>query len=489
MGLGLWLFNPQAAASGVPPWRSHPAYNAGSWQAATTTATPVPTAGLTDDLSLNPEVQIAEQSASPDFPDSIQFRLRARGVRGFEIQRALLNYQLVGEPVTSSVEAEVEGPAIEVDVKLSLDLGTHYIPPGATVAYYWSLVGPSGDVVDTPTDSFVLVDERYEWRELADAQERVITHWYSGSDEFGRLLLATASAALDRLERDIGTGLQRQAHIWVYESQDELASALPKHIPEWVGGKAYPQLALVLAAIPDDHAADSEIRRIIPHELSHLVLYQATRNPYNVPPTWLDEGLATYNQETQDSTDEELLRKAAEEGQLLPLRALSGSFPADEEAARISYVQSRSVVQFILEDERYGRDRLAKTVVAFRQGVTYDEALQAGLGVKVDELDRQWREWLPYEVAESAGTISGTDAGTNTPAEQREDGSEYNPAYNPVAWFFTVMLIVGALLLGIAVLVTVVLIRRRRWVYVPSNPPVPMHPSVEKPVDPRQSSE
>ena len=57
-----------------------------------------------------------------------------------------------------------------------------------------------------------------------------------------------------------------------------------------MGGKAFPELALVLAAIPDDETADSEIKRVIPHELSHLVLYQATRNPYNAPPPGSTKG-------------------------------------------------------------------------------------------------------------------------------------------------------------------------------------------------------
>jgi hypothetical protein len=37
-------------------------------------------------------------------------------------------------------------------------------------------------------------------------------------------------------------------------------------------------------------------------------------------------------------------------------------------------------------------------VAAFREGVTYDEAFEAGLGVTVEEIDEQWRASLPYEV-------------------------------------------------------------------------------------------
>ena len=63
----------------------------------------------------------------------------------------------------------------------------------------------------------------------------------------------------------------------------------------------------------------------------------------------------------------------------------------------LSYAQSGSVVEFILEDARYGPSKLARTVAAFKEGVTYDEALRSGLGVSVDELDEQWRQALPYK--------------------------------------------------------------------------------------------
>jgi hypothetical protein len=249
-----------------------------------------------------------------------------------------------------------------------------------------------------------VLDDQYKWQTLTDTKKRVSVHWYDGDEAFGQNLLDTATAGLDRLERDVNASLTRPADIWVYSTQEELIDALPANIPEWVGGKAFPQLALVLAAIADDENGDSETKRIIPHELSHLLLYQATRNPYNAPPAWLDEGLAVYNQETHYPEEEEYVKAAAEGGYLLPIKALSGSFGADEDTAFLSYSQSRSVVEFILNDSRYGSEKLARTVAAFKEGVTYDEALTAGLGVTVDELDRQWRDSLPYEVAPPGST-------------------------------------------------------------------------------------
>ena len=338
--------------------------------------------------------RIEAQDVRIDFPGTVRFNLRAGG---FSTERAQVNYTLVGDPVTAGVQADLDSPSSDLDLSVELDLSVHYIPPGTEVEYYWTLTSPSGETADTPIRTFRLVDDRFDWRERSDGEGRVTVHWYEGGDAFGKMLADTAASALDRLRHDVGASAARPVDVWVYPSQEVLLEALPRNIPEWVGGKAFPELALVLAAIEDNEYAELEIKRVVPHELSHIVLYQATRNPYNTPPAWLEEGIAVYNQEAHDPAEEEALKLAAEAGELPPLRALSGSFGADEGTALLSYAQSGSVVEFILDDARYGPPKLARTVAAFKEGVTYDEALKAGLGITVDELDAQWRQALPYK--------------------------------------------------------------------------------------------
>ncbi|HEX9988215.1 MAG TPA: peptidase MA family metallohydrolase [Chloroflexia bacterium] len=399
----------------------------------------------------NSKLKVRVQEAKPEFPDRITFRLRASG---FTARRATLNYSLVGQPVTAGVEAKMAGPTADLSLDVTLDLSTHYIPPGTEVSYYWTLLGASGETVDTPSKTFKVLDEQYKWQTLTDAGKGVSVHWYDGDQAFGENLLDTATAALERLERDVNASLTRPADIWVYGTQEELIDALPANIPEWVGGKAFPELALVLAAIADDENGDSETKRIVPHELSHLLLYQATRNPYNAPPAWLDEGLAVYNQETHYPEEEEYLKAAAEGGYLPPVKALSGSFGADEDVAFLSYSQSRSVVEFILNDSRYGPEKLARTVAAFKEGVTYDEALMSGLGVTVDELDSQWRASLPYKVAPPG---SAPSKGPVITGRGRLTGT-FQPFQNPFVLLALGMC--GGLFLAGGLLTVVMLVRR-----------------------------
>jgi len=100
-------------------------------------------------------VTVVSEDAQPNFPDTVDFTLKTTG---FTAARATLNYSLVGEPVTAGEEADVARPTDKLEVKYTLDLSTHYVPPGTEVSYYWTLTGPSGDTVDTPAKTFQMLD-------------------------------------------------------------------------------------------------------------------------------------------------------------------------------------------------------------------------------------------------------------------------------------------------------------------------------------------
>jgi hypothetical protein len=193
---------------------------------------------------------------------------------------------------------------------------------------------------------------------------------------------------------------------WVYPTEEDLLSALPPGEPEWVGGQAFPRLNVVVAFLADDDHAETEARRVLPHELAHLAVDAASRNPYNVPPVWLNEGLAVHNQQDGDPFLDEILERAARANALLPLRTLESSFPADPDEALLSYAESVSAVRFLLD--RYGSERVQRLLAAFRQGVTYDEALQQALGVTVEQLDAAWRATLPLPQGAAPGMAAAT---------------------------------------------------------------------------------
>ncbi len=79
--------------------------------------------------------------------------------------------------------------------------------------------------------------------------------------------------------------------------------------------------------------------------------------------------------------------KAAD--QLLTLRSLAGSFSEESDRAKLSYTESYSVVNFLIQT--YGRDKMTALLAALHDGATADEALQSVYGFNTDGLENAWR--------------------------------------------------------------------------------------------------
>ena len=95
-------------------------------------------------------------------------------------------------------------------------------------------------------------------------------------------------------------------------------------------------------------------------------------------------------------------------------------------------------------------------MAAFKDGVTYDDALMAGLGVTVDELDKEWRESLPYKVAPpGAAPAPSTRPAANPSVITRVWSNVWPYVVLPMA-------LCGLLFVIGGIITTVVLIRRRR---------------------------
>jgi hypothetical protein len=203
---------------------------------------------------------------------------------------------------------------------------------------------------------------------------------------------------------------------------------------------------------PDD---TRELDRVVPHEVTHQVSYQVTQNPFNYPPLWLNEGLAVYWQEAGRDRFYSYALDLAKEGNIPPLRTLNGEFAYDSEGALNSYALSLSVVIYILDT--FGDEGMANLLDVFKQGISYDDAVEQGLGVTFEELDAGWRAYIQEkanEVAASGSTASYFGDG---------DGAAPPPAQDPLSLIAEAS---GTLILGLAVLVavaagTITLLRNR----------------------------
>ncbi|MBI5565860.1 MAG: hypothetical protein HY870_13275, partial [Chloroflexi bacterium] len=178
----------------------------------------------------------------------------------------------------------------------------------------------------------------------------------------------------------------------IYATLDDLRSAVELAGHEWLGGQARPQLGVVLIAVPPGPEADLQLRRDLPHELTHLMMYLAAFPRYDAVPAWLDEGLATLNEAEPNPAQAVALQTALGAGQVSSLETLCGTLPTDATAAFVGYAQSRGVVQQIVD--AYGSTGIQALLAAYRDGASCAGGVERGLNTTLTGLDLQWRAAL-----------------------------------------------------------------------------------------------
>jgi hypothetical protein len=260
------------------------------------------------------------------------------------------------------------------------------LPPGTELRYWWAIEDAEGDKVETPKASFSFEDESHSWDSLSEGKVDLL--WYRGSDSFAQQLMTAAQEALERLSADTGAELESEATIYIYDGSQDLRGALifPQ---EWTGGVAFTEFSTIAIGIS---LGDLDWGGgAMAHELAHLVVHQITFSGYGVAlPTWLDEGLAVYAEGELGPVLESVLVQAVVNDELLSVQILSSPFPADPAKAYLSYAQSYSLVDYLI-DKQGGKAKMSELLDAFRQGSGYVEAIDQVYGLSIEEFDTKWR--------------------------------------------------------------------------------------------------
>ncbi|MCP4396224.1 MAG: hypothetical protein GY801_02790 [bacterium] len=167
----------------------------------------------------------------------------------------------------------------------------------------------------------------------------------------------------------------------------------PHKAPQWAVGLAYPHLNRIVmrSALKPGEGGRIKPLEIFRHELAHIILEQALTERGGAP-RWLSEGFSMYHAGQWTIHGQRSIEEVTLRGSFIPLSLLTTGFPADEQAARIAYAQSFSVVAFLLHE--YDRLFFHKFIAALKRGMDTDTALRASFGMSAKRLELHWQASL-----------------------------------------------------------------------------------------------
>jgi hypothetical protein len=325
-----------------------------------------------------------ESSVDYTFGQVMRFHLQAESRQ--PIQAASLLFNTPDLANTYVVELDIT-PSRTLSLTHELSLTQVQLAPFTRVTYWWELT-VAGRQERVPGETFVYADDRFQWQTISAGD--VTAHWTDSGVTIGQTALDIAAQARPRLQTMIPAAGAQPVEIYIYPSTADLRSAMRLTGRDWVGADAQPELGVLLVTAVNPRTAAFDLGQSIPHELAHLLLYEATAPTGGEVPRWFEEGVATIA-ETAPNPDHEIILEEAVAGQAtIPFASLCETFPAEEDRARLAYAQSASFVRYI--QARYGNEILGELVLAFADGAGCETATRRVLDVSLDRLNADWLE-------------------------------------------------------------------------------------------------
>jgi hypothetical protein len=327
--------------------------------------------------------------ATYEFGQVMRFSLIARGEA--DINGVTLFVRAPELLYTLIVEVEVERGR-QVVAEHHLDLTQVRLPPFAPVTFWWRVTDVAGNSVLIPERVLEYGDDQFVWQQMAaeTASGPIRVYWTGDDVAIGQAALDVAAEVMPRLESIVPVAWQEPLRIYIYPSAADLRAALRLTGRDWVGAHAHPELGVILVTASNPRTAVVDLRQSIPHELSHLFLYQATGTGYAGVPRWFDEGLATLFETVPNPAFELVLEEAVVAGATIPFAELCYNFPVNDDNRRVTlaYAQSASLVRLIQAE--YGNNALNQMVRAFVDGADCQSAVKRVLGISLAELNLYW---------------------------------------------------------------------------------------------------
>ncbi len=135
---------------------------------------------------------------------------------------------------------------------------------------------------------------------------------------------------------------------------------------------------------------------VVRHEFAHVITLQLT--DYRIP-RWFTEGVSVHVEGDPQNAWDELLARAANEGDISGLAKLNSLFTRPESPAEVAlgYYQASLAVQYLVGE--FGFDCVKKACDLYRRGQSTPEVMRAITGLRPDELDRRIERHMREHVA------------------------------------------------------------------------------------------
>jgi hypothetical protein len=325
--------------------------------------------------------KILNSQVTYTFAGQIEFQAQIQSE--IPIEEVLVFMRNVGETNTFVGDAVI----MQGEATYTHDLTKQPLRAFTEIEYWYAIKTQDNDFQNSEVFTFLYEDNRFDWQILEDIPFRV--HWYEGNINFAQSILDAAKAGLDKSMSMLNLTAPDHIDIYVYASGLEMQSTLRLAGLEWIAGHADPDLNVMVVSLPPGPEQRLEIDRQIPHELTHILIYQTIGAGYAHLPVWFKEGLASINELKPNPDYYIILNSAVEKNGLIPIAELCDSFPTDASGIYLAYAQADSFTRYLYQ--QFGEPGLQALLDNYATGMDCERGAELSLGVTLKQSESKWR--------------------------------------------------------------------------------------------------
>ncbi len=341
-------------------------------------------------------IVLKSKAVRNQFPEGVLFEVVAETIAPEKIQEIKLEMGVKGSPRVSYAYLEFD-PDTSVEGKYLLRTGgAQYKPVGTLIEYRFIITDSKGRSQETEKDTFLYLDNRFEWSKVSEGLVEV--YYYGPVKGRAELILKASVSTIAKMGALLGVKPSQPIRVIGYNDYSQMVVALPPQAKAAqreliTQGQAWYDYGIFLML-----AGDPRPDGVASHELTHMVVREATEGAFVNLPAWLNEGLAEYANINPGYSYDILLAQAISSQKLFPLRHMQ-AMPGIPTETLLFYGQARAIVKYLIDT--YGEDKLRQLFVAFnKDGLPIDEALKKVYGFDQDGLDNAWRGSLGLPLLE-----------------------------------------------------------------------------------------
>lgn len=157
--------------------------------------------------------------------------------------------------------------------------------------------------------------------------------------------------------------------------------------PHWAGGIYDGKIRLPVKRF---QFSETDLKALSAHEVTHA--FAAAMSAQQIP-TWLNEGLAVYQENKQRKVDMLVFNAAIKTNTVFPLDQLmnENALQAKQDPLWVAlyYQESFHLTSYLVK--RYGMFNVKKMLTEFSKGKNSDEAVRNVLQISIARLEKEWR--------------------------------------------------------------------------------------------------